>query len=319
MKFGVWIWYIPEKNIQQNRENSCLAQCVAMFLCGNQSCCWVVRIIQFHSFYGAILQAPSAKGRMLTKKCWKFYNFQSWRRPNISQTFFDRCVRPDQNVSNVEPRWRIFLFQSRLLCNSNYSPPLSFSPQVSKSPPQNTGKLDPGTASTFPPQTRPHRALTILPILPRALWSPSLAYYPPKTWMDACVGVFVFCTSTIFLCYLDNRVRVERSQCRGTDETPFRQHKGLTDGHWWSQPSFNQLGSKFWVKLDQNVPCFQVKILKKRKGRHSGNRRNSSPAITSKDDQTWTCLDRNALVLGQNGPKGVSKYSKKRFAAILPT
>ena len=38
--------------------------------------------------------------------------------------------------------------------------------------------------------------------------------------MGACVGVFVFPTSTIFLCYLDNRGRVERSQCRGTDQAP---------------------------------------------------------------------------------------------------
>ena len=49
-------------------------------------------------------------------------------------TFFDRCMRLDQNFSNVEPRERIFLFQSRLLCNSNYSSlsfPLSLPPSPS--------------------------------------------------------------------------------------------------------------------------------------------------------------------------------------------
>ena len=151
------------------------------------------------------------------------------------------------------------------------------------------------------------------PTEPSQFTQSSLAYYPPKTWMDACVGVFVFCTSTIFLCYLDNRVRVERSQCMGTDETPFRQHRALTDGHWWSQPSFHQLGSKFWVKLDQNVPYFQVKILQKRKVHHSGNRRNSSAAITGKDDQTWTCLDRNAPVLGSKWTKRCFKILQKQI------
>ena len=48
-------------------------------------------------------------------------------------TLFDRCMRLDQNFSNVQPRERIFLFQSRLLCNSNYSS-LSLFPSLSLPP-----------------------------------------------------------------------------------------------------------------------------------------------------------------------------------------
>ena len=141
---------------------------------------------------------------------------------------------------NCEPREWAFLCQSRTLCNIQLLLSLSFSLPLLPSPSQNSGKLDLRAASVFLLKA-PHREPAGFTYSHLSLSISSDAYYLHRTWMDSCVGVFVFCTTTIFLCYLDNRGRVERTWCGGTHRAPFWQHQEQTPRLVWRRHKLWQL------------------------------------------------------------------------------
>ena len=141
---------------------------------------------------------------------------------------------------NCEPREWAFLCQSRTLCNIQLLLSLSFSLPLLPSPSQNSGKLDLRAASVFLLKA-PHRepAGFLCPHLFDFRFLPKLTICTEHEWTRV-LGVFVFCTTTIFLCYLDNRGRVERTWCGGTHRSPFWQHQEQTPRLVWRRHIFEK-------------------------------------------------------------------------------
>ena len=174
-------------------------------------------------------------------------------------TFFDRCMRLDQNFSNVEPRERIFLFQSRLLCNSNYSSlslsfPLSLHLQVSTT---KYGKT--GSEGSFnflarnPPPQSPSNSLN-----PHSCPLDFVRCVLSAQNMNGCV-CWCFCFlhfHHLSLLPWQQRQSGEESVQGNTLKAILATQRTIHRPYWWRRPSFCQPGSQLWVK----TALLQVKI-----------------------------------------------------------